>query len=98
MNKGTKTTLVVELDKKLADLLNSGEPEGSLQVGRLLAIIEQAKNGDFHDYESEIDTPFPKMKLYDYLSKAGLDDLALKVKQGEYDEDPFEKEGGKNDN
>lgn len=47
-------------------------------------IILRAKNGDYHDVKSEL--PCPKVLLHRDCEIAGLDSIAKKVFEGEYDE------------
>jgi hypothetical protein len=69
----TKTTLVADLERK---------PPSKVRDH----LIEHALAGHFHDYESESATP--KVLLHDSLIKAGFHDLALKVINGAYDDEP----------
>lgn len=68
---GTKDTLVSDLLKK--------EPSTYRN-----SIINKAKQGYYHDFESKIFTP--KAQLLSDLTHAGFEDLANKVKCGDYDE------------
>lgn len=74
MKKGTTTTLIEDLEE-----LGLGPAKKEIDI-----IIERAKNNDYHDFKSEL--PMPKMMLFRDLKLIGLDDLAAKVFEGEYDE------------
>lgn len=66
----TKTLLVEDLKKEK-------------QTRQVRAIIRQAKDGLYHNYESKLD--FPKNQLVHDLKKAGLHHLAKAVINGRYD-------------
>lgn len=66
----TKTDLV-------ADLLHKPESKKRTEL------IDKAKEGYYHDFETPIATP--KVQLVQDLEAAGFIDLAIKVKDGEYD-------------
>lgn len=66
----TKTTLVADLE---------GKPPGVLRD----RLIQRAKAGRYHDFETELATP--KVALYRELLDLGYDDLAQKVRDGGYD-------------
>lgn len=73
----TKTKLVMDL---MSRLLGTDTPFGP----RIQEIIDKARDGCYHDFESELATP--KMQLVKDLQEAGFDDLVEKVKLGDYDE------------
>ncbi len=50
------------------------------------ALIALAQVGYYHDFESDVATP--KIQCVIDLTKAGFNDLATKVRHGEYDEPP----------
>ena len=74
---GTKTKLVEDLQNKPRSLARD-------------ALIERAKAGFYHDFESDQATP--KLQLHRDLKKAGFHNLAEKAKRGVYDDDPTEKQ------
>lgn len=53
-------------------------------------ILRLARNGEFHDFKTERVTP--KRDLYALLVLAELEDLALRVIEGDYDEEPDEED------
>ena len=69
----TKTTLVADLE---------GKPPGVLRD----RLIQRAKAGRYHDFDTELATP--KVTLYRELLDLGYFDLAQKVKDGGYDHEP----------
>jgi hypothetical protein len=69
---GTKTTLIADLLRKPPSLKRDG-------------IIARAKQGYYHDYETSLATP--KMTLYAELREAGFRDLAVKARDGDYDDE-----------
>jgi hypothetical protein len=48
-------------------------------------IEKRAKRGDYHDFDSELDTP--KIALVNDLRAAGFEDLAQKTIDGAYDDE-----------
>lgn len=48
-------------------------------------IIELAKNGTFHDFRSQVATP--KILLFEKLRTIGLNEMADKTINGDYDDD-----------
>lgn len=73
MNQGTTTTLIRDLSK-----------EDVLANKSIAILIDRAKNFEYHDFKSEI--PAPKIMLFRDLKLIGLDELAEKAINGEYDE------------
>lgn len=71
MKKGTQTTLIEDLRQK---------PDSHARN----LLMERAERGDYHDVKSQL--PMQKILLHRDLVMAGLDDLAEKVFEGEYDE------------
>ena len=93
MTKGTKTTLVRDL-KAIVSVTPTGEKRNFLW-----RIIAGAERGNYHDFESELDTPFPKMELHKHLLQLDTPEaLAIdkKMQQGEYDDSPFPEDESKN--
>lgn len=89
MIKGTKTTLVADLRACLPNT-----PIGEKR-DKLWKVITNAERGDYHDFESTLDTPFPKMRLHNDLLEINtleLLEIDEKMRQGEYDDSPFEEE------
>lgn len=57
--------------------------------GNLAWVIERARNGKYHDWDSDLDTP--KLQLVTDLrscKKVDLEDVIARVVDGEFDEDP----------
>lgn len=74
----TKVELVEKLEK-LKEL-----NKGNALSGRIQSIIDKAKKGMYHDFESEY--TLPKHELFKDLVNAGLQNVAEEVVSGEYDE------------
>lgn len=51
----------------------------------LNAVIERAKRGEYHDFKNTMFTA-PKMALVHDLRNLGLNDLVMRVMNGEFDE------------
>jgi len=75
----TKTTLVKDLHKALRD-----ENLTDSQIEQVDDIIVKAKEGHYHDSESEL--PAPKAQLIEDLQEVGLEEIAQRVEDGDYDE------------
>lgn len=69
----SKTTLVQDLEAKP-------------QSRRRDRLIQLARRGHFHDFETSLATP--KIELRNALLALGFDDLAQKTIEGAYDDDP----------
>lgn len=76
--KSTKKELVQELFKIIK--ADGGHPQAYL-IGNIAA---QAQKGYYHDFESPLATP--KIQLVSDLRGVGLQDLAKRVIDGEFDE------------
>lgn len=92
MIKGTKYNLIEDLENARENLIDGEFEEDDVLVKQVDDIIIKAKKGDYHDFESELDTPFPKMELHKDLTNAGLIEIDRKMQNGEYDDDVFQKE------
>ncbi len=68
----TKKELVLDLQEKPQSLVRD-------------RLIARALAGFYHDFDSNL--PGPKVTLVAELSAAGYDDLAEKVKSGDYDDE-----------
>lgn len=77
----TKTTLVKDLKNELVKRRDLTDE----QVEQIHSIIELAKEGHYHDFQSDI--AMPKMQLIEDLREAGLTELVQKVADGVYDEE-----------
>lgn len=78
----TKVDLVQDLENELALSVLLSEEEKA----KIPAIIEKAKKGYYHDFESEIATP--KTQLHIDLLEAGLPELDRRMQSGMYDDEP----------
>lgn len=77
MSKSTMVELVMELEA-----LNIRTPH-------VMHIIEEAKAGEYHDYKNQ-KYACGKVEVYNKLKFVGLDALAKRVMDGEFDEEPDE--------
>jgi hypothetical protein len=79
MTKDTRVDLVGEIMAALPTMDKS-------KAGTVQIVIDKAIAGEYHDYQS----PFavPKLTCVTDLEKLELYDLAKRVKQGEFDEEP----------
>ncbi len=68
----TKTTLVADLERYPPSRVRD-------------RLIKEAKAGRFHDFDSE--EAGPKLLLYANLHQAGFEDLAIKTREGAYDDE-----------
>ncbi len=71
MKKDTRFELVEELQK--------------LDRDDLKELIDEAKAGEFHDFQNN-KYAMPKMTLVNMLREKGLEDIAQQVIRGDYDE------------
>jgi hypothetical protein len=83
MSKSTKTDLVAELSADLDRF-----PKRYREC--VERVIERAKQGVYHDFESHL--PMPKVMLDADLRLLGFDLLAEQVRDGEYDEPATEEQ------
>lgn len=81
--KGTKTLLVTDLKEAL-----KRRNLTPFQREKIEQMIEWAKEGYYHDFESELATP--KMQLHIDLSEVGLTAIDKKMIKGDYDDNPTE--------
>lgn len=75
----SQINLIEDLEKKRDNFFGVDEKTIPINI-----VIERAKNNDYHDFKSQL--PMPKMMLFRDLKLIGLDDLAEKVFNGDYDE------------
>jgi hypothetical protein len=55
------------------------------QIKKANEIVERAKEGYYHDFDSELETP--KIQLHKDLLDAGLVDIDKKMQNGDYDDE-----------
>lgn len=66
----------ISTKQRLADAIRDAKPDA-------VELIEAALRGDFDDFESF--SPTPQIDLVEALTKAGLHELAIRVREGEFD-------------
>lgn len=74
---------------ELVALLRERQGRGKGRSFALARVIERARAGKYHDWESDLDTPKVQL-LVDLRAIRGIDlsDIIEKVKEGEFDEEP----------
>ena len=69
----------------ITDLINAkNDPDNAMIESEIDKIIAMANNGDYHDFHTQHATP--KIILTRHLQKIGLNDLATKTINGDYDD------------
>jgi len=74
---------------ELVALLRERQGRGKDRSHALARVIERARAGVYHDWDSDLDTP--KIQLVNDLSavkRVDLSDIIEKVKEGEFDDEP----------
>jgi hypothetical protein len=79
MRKSTMVELVQELEKIT--------PQNKYQEAQINFMLKEAKAGEYHDYKNK-KYACGKVAVSGYLREAGLIDLARRVENGEFDEEP----------
>ena len=77
----------IELVKELENIVSQREAIGVTDNSKIKVIIEKAKKGVYHDFETPLATP--KVQLVSDLKEVKLkltDDIAQRVVHGEFDE------------
>lgn len=75
-----------DLPEDIVATLYMGKREYSeAQIKRADEIVERAKTGYYHDFDSEL--PAPKMQLHADLLEAGLVEIDQKMQNGDYDDE-----------
>lgn len=77
----TTEDLIEDLEKELKYSVLITEE----QKAKIPAIIQKAKEGYYHDFQTPIATP--KIQLHQDLLDAGLENLDKKMQNGDYDDE-----------
>lgn len=81
--KDTRTHFVTALCAELHKV----NPLHKTKIDKILA---EAEAGDYHDYKSKY--TLPKVRLVMHLEEVELNDLADRVRDGDFDEEPDEED------